>query len=201
MSPVERRIGRVRVALSFVALAAVSVALVKGDSYRPVSPIPTTLRGGDIQLPVASWGRSRIQALIREAAAEYGVDPGLVRAMVWVESGFDPYAVSPRGARGLMQLTEDTAREVGVSNPFDPRQNVFGGVKYLSQLLKLHDGDVALALASYNAGPNAVRRFGGVPPYEQTQGYLVKIRRRFPRVPMPAPLAPPAAEVAPAVMD
>src|SRR6185295_18812697 len=141
MSPVERRIRRGRVVLSFVALAAVSVALVKGDSYRPVSPVPTSLRGGDIQLRVPSWGRTRIQALIREAAAEYGVDPGLVRAMVWVESGYDPYAVSPRGARGLMQLTEDTAREVGVSNPFDPRQNVFGGVKYLSRMLKLHDGD------------------------------------------------------------
>jgi hypothetical protein len=201
MTRVERRIRRGRVVLSLVALAAVSVGLSRGDVYPPASPLPAKLRGGDIELPVQSWGRSRIHALIREAASLYGVDPALVRAVVWVESRYDPYAVSPRGARGLMQLTADTAREVGVSNPFDPRQNVFGGVKYLSQLLKRHDGDVALALASYNAGPSAVRRFGGVPPYDETQGYLVKIRRRFPRVPMPAPLPLPAAEMVPAVMD
>jgi soluble lytic murein transglycosylase-like protein len=201
MSPVERRLHRGRVVLAFVALAGVSVALVRGDAVRPVPSAFVSLKGGDISLPAPPWGRGRIQALIREAASEYGVDPALVRAVVWVESGYDPYAVSPRGARGLMQLTEDTARELGVSNPFDPRQNVFGGVKYLSRMLKLHDGDVALALASYNAGPEAVRRFGGVPPFEQTQGYLVKIRRRFRGLPEPAPLAPPQAEVLPAVMD
>ena len=187
--------------MAILALASVCLALARGDAARPEPPSFVALRGGDIELAAPAWGRSRIHALIREAAAVYDVDPALVRAMVWVESGYDPYAVSPRGARGLMQLTAVTAREVGVSNPFDPRQNVFGGVKYLSRLLKRHDGDVALALASYNAGPGAVRRFGGVPPYEQTQGYLTKIRRRFRGVPVPAQIGPPQAEVVPAIMD
>lgn len=175
MSPVERRLRRGRVVLAFVALAGVSVALVRGDAASPVPSAFVSLKGGDISLPAPPWGRSRIQALIREAASEYGVDPALVRAMVWVESGYDPYAVSAKGARGLMQLTEDTAREVGVSNPFDPRQNVFGGVKYLSRMLKLHDGDVALALASYNAGPGNVKKHGGIPPFGETRGYVRKI--------------------------
>jgi soluble lytic murein transglycosylase-like protein len=142
-------------------------------------------RGGDIALPRPTWERRQLHGFIQEAARAYGVDPALVRAVVWVESRYDPYAVSPRGARGLMQLTADTAREVGVTNPFDARQNVFGGTKYLSQLIKRHDGDVALALASYNAGPATVRRFGGMPPYEETAEYLSKIRRRFRRLPQP----------------
>jgi soluble lytic murein transglycosylase-like protein len=154
------------------------------------------VRGGDIHLHPPAWERASIHALIREAATRYGVDPALVRAVVWVESRYDPYAVSPAGARGLMQLTPDTARAVGVANAFDPRQNVFGGVKYLSMLLKEHDGDLRLALASYNAGPTAVRRHGGVPPYTETQDYLTRIRRRFRRLPDVAPEPPAVAAAA-----
>jgi soluble lytic murein transglycosylase-like protein len=164
----------------------VVLQLAAGDSYVPEVPGLQGVRGGDIALPRPTWERSELHAFIREAASAYGVDPALVRAVVWVESRYNPYAVSPRGARGLMQLTADTAREVGVTNPFDARQNVFGGTKYLSQLIKRHDGDVALALASYNAGPATVRRFGGMPPYVETTEYLTRIRRRFRRLPEPA---------------
>ncbi len=186
-----RRGGRTRVLLT---LAITLSPIAYGDSRVPDVPGLEDVRGGDIELPRPTWERRSIHALIREAAAAYGVDPGLVRAMVWVESRYNPYAVSPRGARGLMQLTPVTAREVGVTNPFDARQNVFGGVKYLSRLIKQHDGDVALALASYNAGPATVRRFGGMPPYGETTEYLTRIRQQFRR--LPDPLRPVVSEAA-----
>jgi hypothetical protein len=190
-----RRGGRTRVLLT---LAITLSPIAYGDSRVPDVPGLEDVRGGDIELPRPTWERRSIHALIREAAAAYGVDPGLVRAMVWVESRYNPYAVSPRGARGLMQLTPVTAREVGVTNPFDARQNVFGGVKYLSRLIKQHDGDVALALASYNAGPATVRRFGGMPPYGETTEYLTRIRQQFGRLPDPVrPVVSEAAAPAP----
>jgi hypothetical protein len=174
--------GRTRVLL---ALGITLLPAARGDSRAPEVPGLSEARGGDLHLARPTWERQAIHELIREAAAAYGLDPALVRAVVWVESRYNPYAVSPRGARGLMQLTSVTAREVGVTNVFDPRQNVFGGVKYLSRLIKRHDGDVALALASYNAGPSAVRRFGGVPPFSETTEYLSRIRRRFRHLPHP----------------
>jgi soluble lytic murein transglycosylase-like protein len=180
-----RRGGRGRIVWAgLLALALMAVA--RGDSYVSEVPGLQGVRGGDIALARPTFSRESIYAMIREAAVAYGLDPALVRAVVWVESRYDPYAVSPRGARGLMQLTSDTAREVGVTNPFDARQNVFGGTKYLSRLIQRHDGDVALALASYNAGPATVRRFGGMPPYVETAQYLTRIRRRFRRLPEPA---------------
>ncbi len=113
--------------------------------------------------------------IIREAAARYGVDPALVRAIVQTESKFDPRARSGAGAQGLMQLMPVLSRELGVKNPFDPRENVFAGVKYLSRLLERHDGNVDLALASYNAGPRNVARYRGIPPFKETRGYVQKI--------------------------
>lgn len=198
MNPVEIDVRRARVARPLLVLALTLFPLAAGH-VSSAPPVPGLLRGGDIYLPAPAWERRSIHALIREAAQRYGIDPALVRAMIWVESRYDPYAVSPAGARGLMQLTPDTARSVGVANAFDPRQNVFGGVKYLSLLLKEHDGDLRLALASYNAGPAAVRRHGGVPPYGETQEYLTKIGRRFPRLPEPPsaePALPPAEPAA-----
>jgi soluble lytic murein transglycosylase-like protein len=184
----------------FVMLAIAGATMATGDSYVPLPDGLQTVRGGDIALapPPPTWERRSIHAIIREAASAYGIDAALVRAVVWVESRYDPYAESPRGARGLMQLTSDTAREMGVTNAFDPRQNVFGGVKYLSRLIKQHDGDVALALASYNAGPEMVRRFGGVPPFSETAEYLVRIRRQFHRLPA-APAPPQEGPPAPAL--
>lgn len=113
---------------------------------------------------------------IRDAASVFGVAADLVRAVIAVESEFDPFAVSSKGAQGLMQLMPFTARRFGVVNAFDARQNIFGGVQYLRVLLDLFSGDVSLAVAGYNAGENAVLRYKGIPPYKETQGYVRKIQ-------------------------
>jgi soluble lytic murein transglycosylase-like protein len=113
---------------------------------------------------------------IEDASMAYGVSVDLIRAIIAAESEFDAYAVSSKGAQGLMQLMPFTARRFGVNNSFDPRQNIFGGTQYLRFLLDMFSGDVALAAAGYNAGENAVLRFKGVPPFKETQGYVRKVR-------------------------
>jgi soluble lytic murein transglycosylase-like protein len=123
----------------------------------------------------AAENRLPFQGFIEEASALYGVSAELVRAVIQTESGFDPKAVSGVGAKGLMQIMPRTARALGIQDPFDPKQNIFGGVKYLSMLLEKYNGNVALALASYNAGPGNVRKHGGIPPFGETRGYVKKI--------------------------
>lgn len=119
---------------------------------------------------------ARYDALIRHHAGQHGVRPELVRAVIQVESGFDPHARSAVGAMGLMQLMPQTALDLGVDRPFDPSQNIRGGVRYLGQLLTRYAGDETLALAANNAGPGAVRRYGNqVPPYPETIGYLERV--------------------------
>jgi len=115
------------------------------------------------------------EPLIQEAAAMYRLDPSLIRAVMRVESAFDPQALSPVGAQGLMQLMPEVAEELGVKDVFDPRENVFGGAKYLRWLLDRHHGQVDLALASYNAGPTIVDRYHGIPPFPETQNYVKAI--------------------------
>ena len=115
--------------------------------------------------------------LIREAATRYGVDATLIRSVMQAESAFDALAVSRRGAMGLMQLMPDVATQFEVGDPFDPRQNVYGGVRYLRRLLDLYDGNVRLALASYNAGASNVSEYGGVPPFPETQDYVAKVTK------------------------
>ncbi len=112
---------------------------------------------------------------IKEASDRYGLDHCLVKALIEAESHFDHVAISPKGAMGLMQLMPATARDMGVTHPFNPRENIEGGTRYLKYLLKRFNNDVTLALAAYNAGPEVVKRHGGVPPYRETREYLKKV--------------------------
>lgn len=121
--------------------------------------------------------RPEFDPYIEDAASKFGVSADFVRAIISVESAFDEFAVSSKGAKGLMQLMPATARRFGVTNPFDPAQAIMGGTEYLSYLLGLFRGDMELAAAGYNAGENAVLRYGGVPPYKETRNYVVKIRQ------------------------
>jgi soluble lytic murein transglycosylase len=126
-----------------------------------------------------SRGLRAFAHIIRSAAARYGVDTRLVEAIVQTESAGNPTAVSPKGARGLMQLMPERAAELGVRDSFDPAQNVDGGVRHMRDLLQRFGGDVTLALAAYNAGEAAVRAHGGVPPYAETREYVRRIRALY----------------------
>ena len=121
-----------------------------------------------------NYANPQLTHMIHEAAAKHAVDPKLVSAVAEVESGGNQNAVSSAGAIGVMQLMPDTAAELGV-NPYDMKSNVEGGAKYLREMLDTFDGDVKKAVAAYNAGPNAVKAYGGVPPYAQTQNYVTSV--------------------------
>jgi hypothetical protein len=129
----------------------------------------------DYHLP--AWDKAALEPFIQEAAQRHQISPSLIRAVIQQESRFNPLAVSHVGAQGLMQLMPATARHVGIENPFDPRENILGGTKYLSSMLQRFKGKTAMALAAYNAGPTVVARHRGVPPYRETQGYVRKIQK------------------------
>ena len=129
----------------------------------------------DYHLP--AWDKAALEPFIQEAAQRHRISPSLIRAVIQQESRFNPLAVSHVGAQGLMQLMPATARHVGIENPFDPRENILGGTKYLSSMLQRFKGNTAKALAAYNAGPTVVARHRGVPPYRETQGYVRKIQK------------------------
>jgi soluble lytic murein transglycosylase len=142
--------------------------------------------GYRIYLRETSTGPRRIQmkyypyrTVVREACSIYNLEEPLLRAVMEVESDYNRYAVSSAGARGLMQLMPETMVYVGVGNPWDPKQNIMGGAKYLKELIKRFSGDLPLALAAYNAGPNAVIKYGKVPPYPQTERYVMKVMDRY----------------------
>jgi len=126
----------------------------------------------------ATYREALYEPLIREAEVRYRLPPGLMQALIWAESRFNPMAVSPAGAAGLAQLMPGTARELGVSNPHDPAQNINGGARYLRQMLDRF-GDVHLALAAYNAGPGAVTRAGGIPRNRETPAYVRSVFQRW----------------------
>ncbi|MCX8110253.1 MAG: lytic transglycosylase domain-containing protein [Syntrophorhabdaceae bacterium] len=118
--------------------------------------------------------------LILQHSANHGVDPSLIKAIMMAESNFNPYAVSPKGAQGLMQLMPDTARLVNVENPFDPDENIKGGIKYIKMLDELFKGDLELILAAYNAGPQRVMEHKmNVPPIEETKTYIKRVKHYY----------------------
>jgi len=119
--------------------------------------------------------RSAYDDIVADAAKLYDLDPHMIRAVMQTESGFNAMAVSPVGALGLMQLMPAVAAELGVTDPLDPRQNIMGGSRYLRQLLDAHRGNIRLALASYNAGPGNVAKYGAIPPFKETQNYVKKV--------------------------
>lgn len=122
---------------------------------------------------------TRYDAYIREAATLYQIPEALIRAVIQVESNYDPRAVSHAGAHGLMQLMPFTAEAMMVQDIFDPRQNILGGTRYLRILANLFNGDIHLTIAGYNAGENAVIRHGGIPPYRETQAYVVHVMNHY----------------------
>lgn len=138
---------------------------------------PPNVRWGVIRKPPAE-----VRAMVTKMAPNYGLDPELVLAVIAVESGYRVDVVSDKNAMGLMQLIPETAERFGVTKPFDPEQNLRGGMKYLRWLLAHFDGNVTFALAGYNAGEGAVRQYKGIPPYRETQDYVVKVRSIYPRV-------------------
>lgn len=123
--------------------------------------------------------KNEIIGIINEVSNKYDVDPKLIEALVKQESGFNPNAKSKAGALGLMQLMPSTAKGLGVTDPMDVRQNVEGGVKYVKSMLDRFNGNIILALAAYNAGPNAVKKYDGVPPYKETQNYVRSILSNY----------------------
>lgn len=151
--------------------------------------------GGEIGLPLASVrgfvpdevadeaaaadGPERLRALAAEAARRHGLDPDLIVAVAAVESGFDPRALSRKGAQGLMQLMPRTAASLGVADAFDPAANLEGGARHLRSLVGRYGGNLPRALAAYNAGEKAVERHGGMPPYKETRDYVKKVMGRY----------------------
>lgn len=147
-----------------------------------VSGVPSTFQAPVVTAAVPPEGAAasgsvgaELEPLIGEMSAKYAVPDWLVRNVIRVESGGNAAATSPVGAQGLMQLMPGTARELGVENPYDPRQNMEGGVKYLRRMLDMFGGDLTKAVAAYNAGPGNVQRFGGVPPFGETQSYVKRV--------------------------
>ncbi|HEY3174366.1 MAG TPA: lytic transglycosylase domain-containing protein [Candidatus Polarisedimenticolia bacterium] len=163
------------------ARADIEVRRLEGESLFVSRPIrkpgtiaPSRQRGRGFVVPPGE-----LVGLIADVSRRYEMDPSLITTVVGVESGFNHLAVSPKGARGLMQLMPTTARQYGVRDVHDARENLEGGVAYLKDLLRRYNGDLKLALAAYNAGPQAVEHAAGVPNYRETRDYLQRIESRY----------------------
>ncbi|MCU0315529.1 MAG: transglycosylase SLT domain-containing protein [Fimbriimonadaceae bacterium] len=153
------------------------------SSPLPLDPGSLGIRpaGGQNPLaPLAEWPKAtpELRGLIRSTALKHGLDPDVFEALVQTESSYENSTVSRAGAQGLTQLMPGTARMLGVQNPFNPAENLEGGARYLSQMLKQFDNNLPLALAAYNAGPGAVQRHGGIPPFAETQNYVKRVTDR-----------------------
>lgn len=155
------------------------------ESFKPGSSealVPSaTVTAQEISTNSTPPAKQPMSVLISNIALRYQIDPDFVYSVVKIESGFNPAATSSKGARGLMQIMPKTASQLGIENLFDPAANVEGGTKYLRRLLDLYGGDAAKALAAYNAGPQRVTQYGGVPPYLETRAYVARIISDFNR--------------------
>ncbi|MEV4848921.1 lytic transglycosylase domain-containing protein [Acinetobacter lwoffii] len=155
---------------------------VEKKTYYPDSNIHSYSNWGSSEasvLPSYSRNKNAYDSIIRQAAQTYGVSEGLIKAVMHTESGFNVHARSPVGAQGLMQLMPATARRFNVSNAYDPQQNIMAGAKYLAWLLKRFNGNTSLALAGYNAGEGNVSKYGGIPPFRETQDYVRRVTSRY----------------------
>ena len=172
-----------RKGLAFIAALFIAVPLAGADIYARIEPngtvsftdTPMSLDWDLIIREERDPALAEWREFVNVAAKEANLDPRLVRAIIYVESAENPKAVSSKGAMGLMQLMPATAKSLGVKEPFQPNQNVQGGVRYFSKLMDRFDGNVRLALAAYNAGPGAVEKYGGIPPYPETRDYVRKV--------------------------
>ena len=154
----------------------------KDLSPEPAPPVtPTAPAQAATSKPAAVHAPVKLDEVVATASGRQHLDPDLISSVIHAESGFNPHAVSPKGARGLMQLMPQTASKLGVANSFDPQANVEGGTLYLRTLLEQYNFDLVKALAAYNAGPHRVAQYRGVPPYYETQAYVARIIREFNR--------------------
>lgn len=162
-----------------------------------MNPEPPFDRDGQDIIAKALPEHRKVMDLVQRLAPQYGIYPRLAMAIIRAESNFNPSAVSPKNAQGLMQLIPETAERFNVRKPFDPEQNIRGGLSYLRWLLAYFEGNIALVAAAYNAGEGAVNRYAGIPPYAETQGYVKRIREVFQREahPFDANITPPSPEL------
>lgn len=155
---------------------------VEKKTYYPDSNIHSYSNWGSSEasvLPSYSRNKNAFDPIIKQAASQHGISEGLIKAVMHTESGFNVNARSPVGAQGLMQLMPATARRFNVSNAFDPQQNIMAGAKYLSWLMKRFNGNTSLVLAGYNAGEGNVAKYGGIPPFKETQDYVRRVSSRY----------------------
>jgi soluble lytic murein transglycosylase-like protein len=185
--------------VSYIAVAALSLwGAPPEEAQRARTVVRVDARTGKLVRtmvsnvhPEAGMAAPRaIDAAVRQVAAEQSLPPELLHSVIQVESNYNPGAVSPKGAQGLMQLIPETARRFGVADSFDPVENIQGGAKYLKYLLDLYKGDYPRALAAYNAGEKAVAKYGGVPPYPETQNYVAQVKRRLDKARPPVQAKP-----------
>jgi soluble lytic murein transglycosylase-like protein len=162
---------------SYVDVPTTNIENFEKDLVLP--PMPQSRAHQPAQIPAGP--PPDLDQVVNSASASFHLDPDLVNSVIHAESGFNSRAVSRKGARGLMQLMPDTAGKLGVSNPFDPQDNVAGGSRYLRELLERYNFDLVKALAAYNAGPQRVEQYHGVPPYRETQAYVARIVHEYNR--------------------
>ena len=139
----------------------------------------TVLYSFSLETQVKTHLQKKYDGIIKEIAKEYDLEPALIHSIILIESDYDPRAVSNKGAMGLMQLMPATAEHYGVKNPFDPRENIMGGTKYLKDMCKLYYNSTDHVLAAYNAGQTAIKKYGGIPPYPETINYIEKVKATY----------------------